>query len=322
MTNQEKWIDFCAIHPEDICIYDKPFWLDAVCDGRENWDVFLAEEKDEIIAALPYYKKKWMGLKYISMPKVTQHNGIWLKKVENEKTEKRISREYRVYRMLIDQIEASGYSVYQQSFSPEVENWQPFYWMGYKQKTLYTFCIDSTSDIAEVELRFSKATRSNIRKAQQSGTIGELDDLALFYKINCMAFAKTKGGNPVSFALLERLYKACRENDAIKMLYAKDPDGNVCNAALFVYDASSVYALLAGTDPDKRKYNYSSVLTYEGIKFACETGRTFDFEGSMLEGVATHCTRFGAEMHPYYSIKKVFVKTPLLRQYLKLKQCK
>ena len=52
MTNQEKWIDFCQKHDEDICIFNKPFWMDAVCDGRKHWDVFLVEEDGDLKAAL------------------------------------------------------------------------------------------------------------------------------------------------------------------------------------------------------------------------------------------------------------------------------
>lgn len=317
MTNQEKWVGFCAEHDREICLYDKPFWLDAVCGGRGNWDVFLVEEKDEITAALPYYQKKRMGLTYITQPKLTQRNGIWLKAIEGEKTEKRIHREYRAYKLLIEQIEKTGVSIYQQCFSPAVKNWQPFYWQGYKQKTLYTFCIDSPGDLTNAEANFNQSARSNLRKALQAGTFAEFDDIGLFYQVNSMTFARQGLKNPVPFPLLERLYRACKENDAVKMFCARDPEGVVCSVALFVYDAANVYALMSGSDPTKRHNNYHTVLAYEGIKFACETGRKMDFEGSMIEGVAHSIVGFGAEMCPYYSIRKVFLKTPILSHYLK-----
>ena len=50
------------------------------------------------------------------MPQMTPHSGIWLKKIEGETTEKRIRREYMMYKLLIDQIEASGACLYQQCF--------------------------------------------------------------------------------------------------------------------------------------------------------------------------------------------------------------
>ncbi len=316
MTPQEQWIDFCSKNEQDICLYDQPFWLDAVCGGREHWNVFLAEERGKIIAALPYHIKQKLGIRYITMPQLTQHNGIWLKQTESEKVEKRIHHENNTYKLLIDQIEQSGVHMYQQCFSPEVTNWQPFYWQGYKQKTLYTFYIDCPCDLTAAEQNFRSSTRTHLRKAQQACTVSEFDDIELFHKINSMTYARQHLQNPVSLPLLKRLYQACKDHQAVKMLMAKDQSGAVCNVALYVYDATTVYALMSGGDPAKRSLNFQTVLTYEGIKFACETCRRLDFEGSMVQGIANSIIGFGAEMHPYFMIKKVLTKTPLISLYL------
>ncbi len=317
MTNQERWIEFCQQHTREVNLFDQPFWLDTVCNGRDNWDVFLVEEKDVIQAALPYYIKKKMGLRYITMPHLTFCSGIWLRPIENEKTEKRISREYKLYKLLIEQIEASGVAFYNQCFPPGVTNWQPFYWRDFRQKTLYTFRIDCKCGLERVQQEYSKSTRTNLRKAMKAGSVCELDDVALFYKINSMSFARRNAKNPVSLDLIERVYKVCKEHNAVKMLCAKDANGEICDVAFFVFDAMTVYALMSGSVPDKRGLNLHTMLAHEGIRFACETGRIFDFEGSMMPGVASNILRFGAEMYPYLSIKKVFSKVPVLKQYLK-----
>ncbi len=319
MTNQEKWIEFCKTHDADVQLYGKPFWLDAVCNGRENWNVFLVEDRGEIQAAMPYYIKRRMGIPYITMPQLTQRNGIFLKKSASEKTEKIINYENKMYNQLIAQCEQAGFSFYNQCFSIETTNWQPFYWKGYQQKTMYTFCIDTPNDLEQAEKNFSQSVRSNLKKARKIGTVSEFDDIELFYRINSMSFERQGMQNPVPFALIKRLYEGCKANNALKMLYAKDPDGNICDVALYAYDATCVYAMLCGTDPSKRKYNLHTLLTYEGIKFACETGRRLDFEGSMMEGVSNSLLSFGAEMYPYYSIKKVYLKTPILSQLMKYK---
>lgn len=43
---------------------------------------------------------------------------------------------------------------------------------------------------------------------------------------------------------------------------------------------------------------------YEMIRYACETGRGFDFEGSMVKEIAEHNRRFGADLTRYYRIPK------------------
>ena len=319
MTNQEKWIDFCAARDEEICIYNKPFWLDAVCDGRENWDVFLVETGGEITAALPYFTKSRLGLRYITMPKLTSHNDIWIRTTENETAGDRISRENSIYSLLVDQIEASGSSLYQQCFPPGVKNWQAFDLMGYKQETLYTFSIGCPQNMEEAERNFSKSTRQNVKKACREATVCEFDDVALFYDLNCRVFTRNQLENPISRSLIERVYTVCKANDAVKMLCAKDMDGKVCAALFMVYDSNCVHSLLCGSLPDKRCFNFLSALDYEGIRFACDTGRNYDFEGSMMEGVANYNRAFGAEMRPYYLIRKIFKNRPIISQYLRYK---
>ncbi len=317
MTNQEQWIDFCARHTQDICLYDQPFWLDAVCEGRENWDVLLTEEHGEIIAALPFHHKQRLGLTYVTMPKLTQRNQIWIQHAQDESTEEHIVRENQSYSQLIKQIETMDISVYQQCLSQSDAYSQPFDKMGYNQSTLYTFCVDSPYDLDGAFRNFAKSTKQAIKRAGQAAEITEFDDIDLFYKLNTMTFERQHMRNPVSRELIVRLYNACKEHNAVKMLCAKDAFGTICDVLFLVYDAKAVYSLMSGSRPDKRGNNFMTALDYEGIKFACDTGRLYDFEGSMMEGVANYNRAFGAEMRPYYSVKKVLEKRPVIRQYLK-----
>jgi hypothetical protein len=77
-----------------------------------------------------------------------------------------------------------------------------------------------------------------------------------------------------------------------------------------VFDNNYVYEILLGTDPIKKNRNYKSFLTFEMIRFACESGRGFDFEGSMIPSIAEHNRRFGAELVPYYQIWKNNARNP------------
>ena len=55
MTNKERYQQLCDAEPS-ICVYDQPWWMDAVC-GAENWDVLLYEKKGNLLGAMPYYVK-------------------------------------------------------------------------------------------------------------------------------------------------------------------------------------------------------------------------------------------------------------------------
>ena len=68
MTNKERYQRLCDTEP-GICVYDQPWWMDAVC-GAENWDVVLYEKKGNLVGALPYYCRK----RYRQTPAPGQRN--------------------------------------------------------------------------------------------------------------------------------------------------------------------------------------------------------------------------------------------------------
>lgn len=317
MTAKDRYIAFCKAQ-KNICIYDQPFWLDAVC-GKDNWDVFLVEKGDEIIAALPYFTKKKMGLRYITMPQLTQHNGIYIKYPENLSYEKKLDFEYSVLSDIAVQIGSVKHEYYLQCFSPEVQNWQPFYWNGFSQETLYTFYLDCSVGYEEILKNMSSGLRRDIKKAEKEAIITETDDLDLFYKINSMSFGRQGMENPLSRELIQAVYDVGKENDCIKVLIANDEQGNTHCVGLYIFDNNNVYELCLGTDPKFRNKNFKSLLTAKAIEFACQTGRNFDFEGSMIEGIAKYNKRYGAKMLPYYRVKKNAAKNPIVKTILKLK---
>ena len=76
MNSKEKYRTFC-LKNKSVPIFHKDWWLDAVC-GVDNWDVILAENKNnEIIAVLPFCIQKKI-FKYIKQPIYTHHLGIWI----------------------------------------------------------------------------------------------------------------------------------------------------------------------------------------------------------------------------------------------------
>ena len=80
MTNKEEYIRLCAEN-DDIPVFMQPWWLDAVCAGKE-WDVLLSREDSsnpesaKILGAMPYLLRKKWGMRYIVMPQQTQLGGI------------------------------------------------------------------------------------------------------------------------------------------------------------------------------------------------------------------------------------------------------
>ncbi|HIB29062.1 MAG TPA: hypothetical protein EYO24_00930 [Candidatus Marinimicrobia bacterium] len=74
---------------------------------------------------------------------------------------------------------------------------------------------------------------------------------------------------------------------------------------------------LNGYDDSDKKGEAISLLLWNGILLAKEKNLTFDFEGSMVPGIAEFFRSFGSEASTYYQVVKV--KPSLLKFYFFLR---
>jgi hypothetical protein len=102
VTEKEKYREFCK-KEKNIPIFSKDWWLDAVC-GEENWDVVLFEKGGEIWASWPYYKVRKFSFNIITMPKLTQNMGIYIKYPHNQKYYKKLSWEKEIINTLLEKL--------------------------------------------------------------------------------------------------------------------------------------------------------------------------------------------------------------------------
>jgi hypothetical protein len=100
-------------------------------------------------------------------------------------------------------------------------------------------------------------------------------------------------------------------HNAGTILYTVDSE-NVTHGALFVvWDNSAMYALTYSFPDKYRSSGVGDFLMFNAIKLAATVTKSFDFEGSMLEGVEQSYQRFGTEPSEYYQISRI--SCPLLK---------
>ena len=311
MTNKEKYVEFCK-QKGDLPVFSQAWWMDAVC-LNENWDVLLYEGNNEILGALPYHVKKAFGIRYITLPQLTQHNGVVIKYPETQTHEKRLSYEKKIMTALIDQLEKLPIAFYQQSFCCNYTNWLPFHWKGYKQTTLYTYRISNIKDIESVFKNFDYSKQKNIKKATTQVSV--FFDLSAddFYKNHTFTLRKQNAEILYSFDLFKRMYNAAYAEGNGRVIYCKDEQENIHAALFVVWDNVAAYNLISTIDPDFRNSGAASLIVYEMIKYVSSTVDTFDFEGSMIEPIENSFRKFGAIQTPYFGISKIMTKNPLLK---------
>ncbi len=309
MTNKQKYKEFCK-KELDIPIFSKYWWLDAVC-GEDNWDVLLYEKGGQIWASFLYYMQK----NQIAMPKLTQTMGIYIKYPANQKYYKKLSWEKEIIFYFVDNLPKVDSFV--QNFHYDFTNWLPFYWKGFTQNTRYTYVIENIT-LENLENNLETDIRRRRRKADKLGVkVIESNNIKNFYKINSMTFQRQNMKIPYSFEFLKKLYENCRDNNAVKIYFAKDSKDNIVAVNFLVYDNSTVYYLMGGIDPSFKDLGGMDMILHKSIKFAIESGRKFDFEGSMIESIEKYFRSFGAVQKRYFTISKTNSKFLRLKTALK-----
>lgn len=312
MTNKEKYFQLCKEN-DTICVYDMPWWMDAVC-GENNWDVVLYEKNDTILGAMPYYTKSKMGLSYITQPQLTQHNGVWINYPKSQVESKRISFEKEVIEALLDQIEKKNISYYMQNQSPNLTNWLPFYWRGYRQTCYYTYRLEDISDTEQLFKDFQSNKRRNINKAKKAGYVVEFDLKAeSFYLLHKRNLEKQGKEIHYSFELFKRLYDGAYGNDSGRIVYAKNENGDPVSALFNVWDKQWGYDLITALDPDTRSSGVPDLLVFSMLEYLSDKVQGYDFEGSMIPGVEESYRHFGAHQTPYFSIWKIYSNNPVIK---------
>ncbi len=285
-----------------IPLMSKAWWLDAVC-GPSGWDVAVVEKDNKIVASLPYVKKRKFGLVSISSAPLTKQLGPWLTE-SKAKYSKRLGQEKDLMQELVEKL--PSFHWFSQNFSDRITNWMPFYWLGFRQSTRYTYKLTDLTNLDAVWEGIQPKIKTDIRKAANKF---ELEvcyecDIDTLYRLILLTYKRQGRKVPFTKKFLLGLDASCAEKEARCMLSAKDKDGNIHAAIYIVFDDHCCYYLLAGSDPQYRNSGANSFLLWEAVKFSATVSRSFDFEGSMVESIERFFRGFGAVQTPYSTVKK------------------
>ncbi len=316
MTNKERYSAWVA-EQEYLPISLMPWWLDAVCAGKE-WDVLLAEDEEgNILGAMPYLLRKRFWQKYIVMPQMTQVGGIWVTpEVTGDKW-----RTAEVCRQLKEQLDTIGLAYYYQQYMPGSLCVDAMRGLGFKTRERVTYRVEDLSDLNKVIDSFSKNKKRQLQKALSLHAERTMD-VEDFYRFEtrCLASRKRKCSYSREFLLV--LERKARRLGQCMILSICNADGQPYAAAFLVWDKKYLYYLIPTFDPAFQDSGASALLVLEAMKIAREKQVMFDFEGSMDKGIAKHYQQFGSKPVTYFSVEKYY--KPFFRLaiwFQKLREC-
>lgn len=316
VSNKEKYRKLCE--EKNIPLFMQAWWMDAVCFEGKKWDVLFAELEGEIKGVLVYHIIQKFGFKLILQPQLTQYNGIWIDYPSSVNEDRKLSLEKKIMDTLTEQLEQKDIHYFSQKFHYSITNWQPLYWKGFKQTTHYTFQIKNISNTDEAYNSFSYAKKKQLKKAANGFSINLSMSAKAFYELHNKSLLAN--GKKISYteSLFQSIYQASISREQGAIISAKDKHNNIHAALFLVWDNESAYDLISTINPDYKSSGASTLVVWEAIKMLSNKTKRFDFEGSMIEGVARSFQQFGTEQIPYFNISKTNSKS--LSLLLKLKQ--
>ena len=196
---------------------------------------------------------------------------------------------------------------FSQSLHPGIGDWSPLHYPGYRQTTRYTYRLDLQRQPGELWKGFKSELRNRLRKGERELRIREAHHTGQVYA-NWSATLKRQGvPAPISWQQLQQLADWRRAGESGLVLSAVPRAGGEPRGHLMlVWDATIAYALIICSAGGQASDSYTiPTLLWYGIQQAqCRSLSVFDFEGSMIPGVARLFATFGAVPVPYHLIYK------------------
>ena len=294
-TNGKHSIGDNGLSPYCNCIFEQPWWLDALAPGK--WRAAEVKRGDEVVARMPYTISKKLGMTMLYKPKLTQTLGPWLRP-STRKYANRLGEEKEAVEALIKQLPAA--EITRIVCHPSFSNMLPFFWAGFELSVKYTYRIPDISDLDAVWDGFSSTNRRNIRKAEKLVEVREGLGIDRFLDVHEMTFRRQGRKPTCSRELVKRLDAALEERGRRKILFGVDAQENIHSVLYTCWDDQTVYYLMGGGDPKLRNSMAGSLLMWRAIQHAATVGSVFDFEGSMMEPVERFFRGFGGIQTPFY----------------------
>jgi hypothetical protein len=280
-------------------IFEQPWWLDSVAPGA--WGEAVVRRGDDVVARLPYVRRRRLGLTTIVQPPLTQTLGPWLVRSEGKRAN-RLETEKKLLEQLIEQL--PPFDFFRQAFAPTLTNWLPFYWAGFQATVRITYRLDDLTDLDRVQSEFQEQVRRGIRKGRRAVEVDHDLPLSELLRLDAQTYARIGRRAPYPEDVVRRLDAACKARGSGRILGAADASGRVHAALFVVWDGQTFYPVINGRDAELQAAGANTLLYWEAIRLASEVSRVFDFEGSMLKPVEHFFRGFGGRQAPYLQVSK------------------
>jgi len=294
-SNLEKYQD-AITHNGEVDIFLQPWWLDIVC-GKGKWLAYVKEGHNNRIDGIwPVpLDKKYLGLQLSRQPAFTPILGMRI--FVPDQISKNLSQEKfknKTVAYFLSEIKKTKLSFLNQYFPQSFQKVQEFKWEGFKNEVYSRYYLDGIKNHDAVLNNFSGDIKANIKKAEKSFSISKSED-----ENHLFPFIQ---GNILDVTRFQSLLKESISRTKSKILYGYK-DEQIVGGCFILLDKKKAYLLCMGVDKEHKNSGFSSLLIWEGIKFASEHLDTFDFGGSMIPGISKFMQGFSGNKLSYLRMR-------------------
>ena len=140
--------------------------------------------------------------------------------------------------------------------------------------------------------------------ATEQLSITEASKIHPLYDLIEKTFISKKKPVPFSFEYLNRINQTLTELDKKRIFIAQDAEGKLHAGVYIVFDQTTAYCLLIGSDPQLRRSGAVQYLLWYAINWALRQRLHFDFEGSMLPSIYHSFQDFNPTLIPYHELSR------------------
>jgi hypothetical protein len=279
--DKEKW-DHCIGHSTNRLVYAQSWYLDMVASG---WDALV---EDDYASVMPLPAKQKYGIPYLIQPRFTQQLGIFSTANINEQ---------KVLEFLSDIPAKFVWShLYLNSANPVHPN---------TRITARTnFEINLRHDYSDIYLRYNENARRNLKKALSAGlTVANSYNAAAFTYLY-QQHAKIKP-NDTALEQLESIVAHALQNNLGEIILVRNLGDKIIAGAFYLTAWNRIIYHSSFNTTDGQQSSAMFYAMDEMIRRHAGTATIFDFEGSMIPGIARFFEGFGGQKKFYFQFKKV-----------------
>lgn len=279
-------------------VFEQPWWLDIVAPGQ--WGEVTVKEGDEVVARLPYVLKKGS----LVMPPLTQTLGPWIKPEyrQFQPGNTQLSKQKELIAALLEQL--PPHKGFHMIFDSTNDYILPYRWLGYRYEPTFSYRLSDLSDLDALYANIYRMVKRHIKGAPKRVEFSAYPTAEMLLHLLDKTFEAQGRKWPHDRELTRRLMEQSVENGHGKLIVAQDGDGNLHSGAFLLYDENVCYYLLGGSDSAFRSSGAQSLVLWESIQFAASVSKTFDFEGSNVEGIENFFRQFGGGRVINYAVIK------------------